>query len=378
MPECFYYLDNAATTHPCPAAIQQVTAAMQSTYGNPSSLHRLGVEAARLLCEAREHTAALLGCEPESIVFTSGGSEANNMALFGAANARKQRHIVVSGAEHSSVSATLHTLAERGWEVSVVAPNRDGTIDATQMLSAVRPDTALVSMMMVNNETGAIFPVEEVAARVKQIAPRALIHCDGVQALGKLPLKVSRLGVDFMSVSGHKLCAPKGVGALYIKKGVHIAPLIHGGGQERAMRSGTENVPMIAGFGAACAALLGKERANLARARERKALLCAKLAQFPRVVLLSPEESSPYIVSFSVPGYRGETLLHFLESKNVYVSSGSACAKGAASSVLASMGLPREVLDGTLRVSFIYDTEEEAVHRLIEALGAGLEQVAHV
>lgn len=377
MEEAITYLDNASTTRVCPEAVKAVTHAMESGYGNPSSLHRMGAEAARTLSQARESVAALLGCESECVCFTSGGSEANNLAIFGAATARRERHAVVTAAEHSSVSGAMKRLSETGWEVTFVSPEPDGSLDAQKLAAAVRPDTGLVSMMLVNNETGAVFPVEEAARRARKTAPRALIHCDGVQALGKLPLKAGRLPVDLISVSGHKICGPKGVGALYIRRGARIAPLIYGGGQEKGLRAGTEDIPMIAGFGAACQRLAGREKENLARAGALWACLREKLEAIPQVRLISPSGGSPYIMNFSVPGYRGETMLHFLESRDVFVSSGSACSRGAASPVLTAMGLPKKVVEGALRASFIYDSTEEDVDRMVSVLLEGIEQVAH-
>lgn len=370
------YLDNASTTKVCPEAVAAVVDAMERGYGNPSSLHRLGAEAARTLARARERVAGLMGCDPGCVYFTSGGSEANNTAVFGAAGRRKG-HAVATAAEHSSVSGAMKRLLEWGWDVTFVPPEADGSLDAGKLADAVRPDTALVSVMMVNNETGAVFPVEEAARRVKRAAPRALFHCDGVQALGKLPLKAGRSEIDLMSVSSHKIQGPKGVGALYVRRGVHIAPLICGGGQEKGLRAGTEDLPMIAGFGAACGALEGRvEEAGL-RARALWKALRDRLEAIPGVVILSTEAGSPYILNFSAPGYRGETMLHFLESRDVFVSSGSACSRGAASPVLTAMGLPKRTVDGALRASLIYDTEEEDIIRLAAALAEGMEKVAH-
>lgn len=371
------YLDNASTTRVCPEAVAAAVEAMERGYGNPSSLHGMGAQAARTMAEAREKVAALLGCESESVCFTSGGSEANNMAVFGAAGVRRERHAVVTAAEHSSVAGAMKRLGEQGWEITAVAPEAGGTLDPEKMLAALRPDTALISMMLVNNETGAVFPVEEIARRAKAIAPRALIHCDGVQALGKLPLKAARMGVDLMSVSSHKICGPKGAGALYIRRGARIAPLIYGGGQEKGLRAGTEDLPMIAGFGAACGRLAGCVPKNYDRALALWKLLREELAGISQARILSPENGSPYIMNFSVPGYRGETMLHFLESRGVFVSSGSACSKGAASPVLTAMGLPKKIVEGALRVSLIYDTEERDIRRLAGALREGIEKVAH-
>lgn len=277
--------------------------------------------------------ASLLGCQPECVYFTSGGSEANNLAIFGAAGARARlgKRIVTTAAEHSSVSGAVGRLEGEGWDVVRVRPDAHGQIDARAVADAVDGQTALVSMMYVNNETGAVFPVERAARLIRAKNPRTLIHCDGVQAFGKLPVHVGRTEIDLMSVSGHKICAPKGSGALYIRRGVRVPPLIFGGGQERGMRAGTENLPAIAALGAACAVLDGRVREHFERACALRGRLLELLAQIEGVRVLSPPDGSPYITCLSVPGYRSETMLHFLESRGVFVSSGSACSKGASS-----------------------------------------------
>ena len=256
MQEMTAYLDNAATTRVCDEALVAAVAMMRDCYGNPSSLHALGADSAKQMARAREAVASLLGCQPECVYFTSGGSEANNLAIFGAAGARARlgKRIVTTAAEHSSVSGAGGRLEGEGWDVVRVRPDAHGQIDARAVADAVDGQTALVSMMYVNNETGAVFPVERAARLIRAKNPRTLIHCDGVQAFGKLPVHVGRIQIDLMSVSGHKICAPKGSGALYIRRGVHVPPLIFGGGQERGMRAGTENLPAIAALGAACAA----------------------------------------------------------------------------------------------------------------------------
>ena len=373
------YLDNAATTRVCEEAVEAATRMMRDCYGNPSSLHAKGVSSARELSAAREAVAGLLGCQEECICFTSGGSEANNLAIFGAAQARlrRGRKVVTTAAEHSSVSGAMKRLEETGWQVTYIRPDSSGRIDPREVADAVDGETTLVSMMLVNNETGAIFPVAQAAKLIRAKNPQTLIHCDGVQAYGKLPLRVSRMEVDLMSISGHKICAPKGSGALYIRRGVRILPLIYGGGQERGLRSGTESLPMIAAFGAASARLQGKVQQNLERAQSLHAVLAAKMQEIDGVRINSPEDSSPYILNLSVPGYRSETMLHFLESRGVYVSSGSACSKGATSPVLTSMGLPAPVVDGALRISLIYDTREEELEQLAQGIREGIRTLAH-
>lgn len=379
MEQAITYLDNAATTQVCEQAQQAAIRMMQSCYGNPSSLHGLGVASARELAYARESVAALLGCKESCISFTSGGSEANNLAVFGAANARVRqgKKLVTTAAEHSSITGAMKRLEQLGWQVTCIRPDASGCIDAQAVADAVDEQTTLVSMMLVNNETGAIFPVQEAALKIRQKNPQTIIHCDGVQAFGKLPLKAGRMEIDCMSLSGHKIQAPKGIGALYVRRGVRILPLIYGGGQERGLRAGTENLPAIAALGAACARLEGKLPEYYQRVQMLKEQLIEQLKKIEGVCINSPENASPYLLNLSVPGYRSETMLHFLESRGVYVSSGSACSKGAASPVLAAMGLPAARVDSALRVSFIYDTPEEAPQQLVQALCAGMASVVH-
>lgn len=379
MDELTAYLDNAATTRPCPAAVHMAVEMMESCYGNPSSLHAMGTDSARALSNARASVAALMGCDTESICFTSGGSEANNLAIFGAARAgnRRGRHIVTTAAEHSSVSGACKRLEDDGWEVTRIAPDKGGNIDARAVADAVRPDTVLVSMMFVNNETGAVFPAEQAALRIRKANPKALIHCDAVQAFGKLTFRAARTELDLISVSGHKVCAPKGSGALYIRRGARILPLICGGGQERGIRAGTEGLPMIAAFGAACRELDGGIKGHYERVRELNRYLRSRLAAMRGIVINSPEDASPYILNLSVPGYRSETLLHFLESRSVYVSSGSACSRGASSPVLSAMGLAPALVDSALRISLIYQTQQEELDLLVDALGEAMVKVAH-
>lgn len=379
MEQSMAYLDNAATTRVCEEAAQAAMNMMTHSFGNPSSLHKLGVASSRQLSTAREAVASIIGCQSECIFFTSGGSESNNLAIFGAANAKKRqgREIITTSVEHSSVSSAMKRLEDSGWTITRIQPNQDGTIDARTVADAVTERTALVSVMMVNNETGAIFPIEKAAKLIRAKNPKTLIHCDGVQAFGKLPLKVARWDIDLMSISGHKICAPKGSGALYIRRGVRILPLIYGGGQEKGLRSGTESVPMIAALGAACQKLNGHIKENYDHAAGLKAYLVKKLSEIEQVCINSPENGSPYICSFSVPGYRSETMLHFLESRGVFVSSGSACSKGAVSPVLTSMGLPKSITDSALRVSTIYHTQEQEIDQLIDALKDGIDSVAH-
>ncbi len=369
------YLDNSATTAVCRAAADKAYEMMTACWGNPSSLHTVGFEAEREMEAARSAVAGLLGAAPDTLTFTSGGTEANNLAIFGAAaaKARGGRHIVTTAMEHPSVAAACGQLEKEGWEVTRLVPDGSGCIPLSALEAALRPDTMLVSMMLVNNETGAILPVEEAAPLVRRLAPRALLHCDAVQAFGKLPIRVRPMDVDLLTVSGHKIHAPKGCGALYVKKGVRILPRAFGGGQERGLRPGTEATPAIAAFGAAAAAVpeLAGQRARFEELMNR---LLAGLERQEEILLHRPARHAPYILNLSVPGIRSETLLHFLAQRGVYVSSGSACSRGKSSPVLAALGLPPAEIDSALRVSLSRDNDEEDIDRFL----AGVEEARAV
>ena len=361
------YLDNSATTAVCPQAADAAVRMMTVCYGNPSSLHTMGIEAEKALLAARASVARLLGVPAETLLFTSGGTESNNLAILGgaAARIRQGRHAVTTAVEHPSVSAAFDQLEREGWTVTRVRPDPDGTLPAERIVSACRDDTVLVSVMMVNNETGARHPLERMIPAVRRTAPHALIHTDAVQAAGRLALSAERLGVDLMTVSGHKIHAPKGVGALYIRKGVRLQPRQIGGGQERGLRSGTEAAPAIAAFGAAADAVppFREQEALYRTLRDR---LRSGLSS--SAVCHLPPEGVPYIVSLSLPGFRRETLLHFLAEREIYVSSGSACSKGKKSPVLTAMGLSADQIDSALRISFSWDNTIDDVDRLTRAL----------
>ncbi len=371
------YLDNSATTRVCPEAAAAVLDAMTTQFGNPSSLHTLGFAAAQLLAGARRAVARALGAPPETVTFTSGGTEANNLALFGAAAARRKegRRIVTSMAEHPSVLRVMDELEREGWEVARLRPDRQGRLSPEQVEEAVTPDTALVSLMLVNNETGAVFPVEAAARALRRQNPRGLLHVDAVQAFGKLPLRPAALGAHLVTVSAHKIHGPKGVGALYCAPGVRIPPRTFGGGQERGLRPGTEGVPLIAGFGAAVQALPDLPAA-LERQRALNRLCREGLRELPGVTVHSPEDGLPYLLNFSAGDVRAETMLHFLAAREIYLSSGSACSRAQPSHVLTAMGLPANEVQSALRVSFSRETTEEDVRRFLEALGEGLQTLA--
>lgn len=370
------YLDNSATTVVCEAAAKKAVYMMTQCFGNPSSLHRLGFEAERELTTAREKVAALMGVPARDVLFTSGGTEANNLAVFGAAAAlaRRGKHIVTTGVEHSSVTAACKQLEKEGYAVTRLLPDSDGRITADAIIAACRPDTALVSVMLVNNETGARFSLPEAVAGIRRRSPFAFIHCDAVQAAGKLPLYGARWQVDAMSVSAHKLHGPKGCGALYLRQGARILPRQVGGLQERSLRGGTEAAPLIAAFGAAAEALppLAEQEALFETLRRR---LFDRLADAP-VVFHLPADGVPYIIHLSIPGFKSETLLHFLSERDIFVSSGSACAKGAKSPVLQAMGLPETEIDSALRLSLCHNNTPEDIDRFADALIAATQTLA--
>ena len=363
------YLDNSATTRVCTAAADKAYQMMTDIYGNPSSLHSLGFRAEQELTAARKAVAELMGAQPEQIWFTSGGTEANNTAVFGgvAAHAHDGRHIVTTAVEHASVSAAIDQLEKQGYEVTRLVPDDSGFVDAPTIAAACRPDTVLVAVMLVNNETGARFPLENAVCAIRRVAPRAHIHCDAVQAAGKLPLYAERWNMDSMSISAHKLHGPKGVGALYVRRGVRVLPRQFGGKQEGGFRPGTEAAPLIAAFGAAVGEIPLPHRQMEHYDRLRRRLL-ERLEGVDGIRFHIPRYGVPYIIHLSALGLKSETLLHYLAQKDIYVSSGSACSKGAKSPVLTALGLPAAEIDSALRVSLCRDNTEEDIDRFAEAL----------
>lgn len=364
-----HYLDNSATTRPCEESVKALNRCLSDNWGNPSSLYLLGINAEEEIYECRITVSKKLGCRSDEIYFTSGGTEANNIALKGAALARikRGRRIVTTAFEHPSVSETLLDLSANGFEIVYLKPDRNGHISREEMDSAITSDTVLVSIMLVNNEIGSIQDIAYASEVIKRVGAPALLHTDAVQAFGKLDIKPSALGVDLLSASGHKIHAPKGVGFLYIKKGVHITPTVFGGGQQNGIRPGTESVPLIAALSAAIKALPDTKKA-LPEMAELKEYAKSKLSALGICDINSPDDGLSYLLNISVVGYRSETLLHFLEAKNVFVSSGSACAKGAHSPTLSAMGLSSERIDSALRISFSRYTVKEDIDRLCDAL----------
>jgi cysteine desulfurase len=370
------YFDNSSTTKVCEQSAAKVLEMMTEHYGNPSSLHTMGFEAERELTAARTAVAQLLGAKTEEITFTSGGTEANNLAIFGAAHASQKRgnRIVTTAIEHPSVLNVMAQLEKEGFEVVYLKPDCEGHIASQQLFEAVNADTILVSMMAVNNEVGTILPIDAAAQAIAQAKAPALLHVDAVQAFGKLPLKPSKSKIDLMSMSGHKIHGPKGIGALYVAGNVHIVPRTFGGGQEKDLRPGTEAMPLIAGFGAAVKALPNLTEETKAVA-QINGYCREQLGKLDGVVINSPVDALPYILNFSTCSVRSETMLHFLASKQIFVSSGSACSKAKPSHVLTAMELSRDRINSSLRISFSrYNTLEEA-QQFIAALQQGLNEI---
>jgi cysteine desulfurase len=370
------YLDNAATTRTHPDVAKKALFMMREEYGNPSSLHAKGLSASAALEEARGRLAEILGCEPREVYFTSGGTESNNLALTGAFEARRRKGsgIVTTAVEHSSVIEPLQFLEKEGARLSVAPPLPDGRFDKNAIAGAVNEDTVLLSCMLVNSETGAVAPLEEISAAARAKNERILIHCDAVQGFGRLNVSPKRLGADLMSVSGHKLHAPKGIGALYIKSGVRILPILKGGGQQVdrrhgvSIRPGTENVPLACAFAEAASIMHANRAGNLAHLRDLCEYFMKRAANTPGLCINSPGEMAPYICNVSAPGYLSGHLVSFLSERGVYVSGGSACSGGKDSRVLAAMGLAPERIKGAVRVSLCPDNTEEDLAAFFDAL----------
>ncbi len=361
------YLDHAATTKPSDSAVAAVTEALTSEWGNPSSLYEFGMRAEDILEDTRIKAAELLGCDRKELYFTSGGTEANVLAIFGAVEAKKRsgKRIVTSAIEHASVYDSMTQLENQGFEVVRLCPDKNGNIDPETIEKAITKDTILVSLMLVNNEVGTVLPISKAAECIRRVGAPALLHCDAVQASGKMPISIKALGVDLLSVSSHKIHGPKGCGLLYKSSSARILPRTFGGAQEKGLRPGTEAVPAIAGFGAAMKELkINESKAVVKQLNDylRKAVNNAGY------ILNSPENASEYIVNFSVLGYRSETMLHALEREEIYVSSGSACSKGKKSHVLKAMGLPDSQIDSALRVSLSPENTFEEIDRLMAVL----------
>ncbi|MEE0930084.1 MAG: cysteine desulfurase family protein [Acutalibacteraceae bacterium] len=368
------YLDNSATTKVSDTVATVVYDMLVNNYGNPSSLHLKGLQAQHCIENARSLVAKSLGVSATEIYFTSGGTEANNMAVIGTAlNKRKiGNRIVTSAIEHSSVAESCKYLETLGFEVVYLKPGEDGSVSVESIEQAVDENTILVSLMYVNNETGAFQPVEKVPRIIKRKNSPALFHIDAVQAFGKISFKNTKLKADLISVTAHKIHGPKGVGALYIRKGVRINPRQFGGEQQGKIRPGTESVPLICGFGQAVNEI---DYSNIDMVKELNFYLRKQLSTIDGVVINSPDNALEYILNFSVTGIKSETMLHFLAQQGIYVSSGSACAKGKQSYVLSSMGLDKRVSDSALRISFSKYNKKADVDKLVLAIADGVKSL---
>lgn len=372
------YLDNAATTRVCAEAADIAYKVMTECYGNPSSTHTKGRDAKAYLDTARAQIASALGCSASEVYFTSCGSESDVWAITRGAEsaARRGRHIISSAVEHDAVRKTLEELESRGFEVTYLSPEKDGSVSADAVKAALREDTILVTLMMVNNETGGITDIAAIAKMLKGCGSKALLHTDAVQGFMKVPFSAKKLDADMISISGHKIHAPKGIGALYIKTGVKIKPLIRGGAQEGGMRAGTEAMPQIAAFGKAAEIAFSGMKDNCDTMASLRALAMSTIcADIPEAQIIGG--GAPHILSVSLPGWRSEVLMNFLEAEGIYVSRSSACKKGGRSHVLEAMRLPAQVIDGAIRVSFSRYNTEDDVLALCSALKRAHDTLAH-
>ena len=380
--EC--YLDNAATTRPSEAVIEVMEKAMREEYGNPSSLHNKGFEAEKLVENARSAIAKTLKAKPKEILFTSGGTESNNQALIGGAYTRRRRgkHIISTCFEHASVYQPTEFLRKEGWEVTYLPVDSLGHVKEEALIEALTPDTVILSVMLVNNEVGSIVDVARLAKIAREKCPEILVHVDAIQAYGKLNINPSKMGIDLMSASGHKIHGPKGSGFLYIRDGINMVPFVRGGGQQRDLRSGTENVPAYAGFGKAAEDAYTDHEKKIGDMYALKQRFIAEVQKaVPQCIVnaidkIKPlseavNETAPHVASVSFPGTRAEVMLHALEAKGIYVSSGSACSSNhpALSGTLKAIGVREDLLDSTLRFSFGLFTTAEMIDYTVEVLG---------
>jgi cysteine desulfurase len=368
--EC--YLDNSATTKAFDEVIEAVKAEMSEYYGNPSSMHIKGFEAEKKIKETTKIIASTLKCDESEIIYTSGGTEADNMALIGIARAYKRsgKHIITSSIEHAAVLQSAEFLKEEGYEITYLSTDSKGVVNLEELENAIREDTILVSVMGVNNEIGTVEPIEKISEIIKKKNPNTLFHVDAVQAYGKIKLIPKKMGIDLLSVSGHKIHGPKGIGFLYVSYKIKIKPIIFGGGQQKNMRSGTENVCGIMGLGAAVKKIFDNFDEDTARMKILREYMINGLKECEGVTINGAdlENSAPHIVSASVKGVRAEVLLHSLEEKGIYISSGSACAsnKPAVSATLKAIGVDKDLLDSTVRFSFsVLTTKDEIDYALL-------------
>ena len=364
------YLDNSATTQPCEACVRAMTELLTDCWGNPSSVHAHGIAAHHRLRQAREQVASALSAEPDRVFFTSGGTEADNWAIFSAAErlGKRGHHIVTTAVEHHAVLNCCQQLEQEGWEVTTILPDQNGDISAESVLAAVRPDTALVSVMMVNNELGSIYPIADIAKGLKAVNEKTLLHTDAVQGFLKVPFSAKALGADFIAISGHKVGAPKGIGALYIGPRVrNPRPLLPGGGQEMGLRSGTEATAQIAGFAKAVELRWDHLEDKLRHMAELKAYAVEKLTAIPDLQIIG-DGKAPHVLSASMAGWPSQNVVNDLGSQGICVSAGSACHHGKSSQVVAALHLPKRVAAGVIRLSFGPETTFADIDACAEAL----------
>ena len=364
------YLDNSATTKPCPEAVEAITKALTEDWGNPSALYNFGIDTAKRLRQARQTVASAMGAEPDRVFFTSGGTEADNWAVFGTVKrmGKRGKHIITTAMEHHAILNCMSDLESKGFEVTYLKPDSVGRVSADDLKAALRKDTILVSVMMVNNEVGSVMPIAQMAKLTHKLCPDAIFHTDAVQGFLKVPFAAKNLGADLISVSSHKIHGPKGAGALYISPRLKsFPPLLLGGGQEGGMRSGTEGVPGILGFAAACAAVSATFREDCQRESELISEFSEKFAALEGVTVNGAHEA-PHILSLAIPGIPVQNTINILQDHSICVSAGSACAKGHRSHVLTAMGLPPETIDAAFRISLCRDTTREELELLYDVI----------
>ena len=364
------YLDNSATTQPCPEAVAAMTQALTENWGNPSALYDFGIDTARLLRQARQNVAAALGAEPDRVFFTSGGTEADNWAVFSTIQrlGKRGKHIVTTTIEHHAILHCMKQLEAQGYSVTYLQPDALGRISLESLKAALRPDTILVSIMMVNNEVGSVMPIAQMAKLTHKLCPNAIFHTDAVQGFLKVPFAAKTLGADLISISSHKVHGPKGCGGLYISPRLRSFPaLLLGGGQESGYRSGTEGTPAIFGFAAACAALSPTLREDTTREKALLEQLAAQLEELEGVQVNGVHDA-PHILNLSIPGLPTQNSINILQDHGICVSAGSACAKGHRSHVLSAMNLPGQIIDGSFRVSLCRSTTQEDVDTLLRVI----------
>ena len=360
------YLDNSATTKPCAEAVEAMTKALTEHWGNPSALYGFGIDTAKLLRQARQTVAAAMGAEPDRVFFTSGGTEADNWAVFGTVKrmGKRGKHIITTAMEHHAILNCMADLESRGFEVTYLKPDTMGRVSVDDLKAALRKDTILVSIMMVNNEVGSVMPISQMAKLTHRLCPDAIFHTDAVQGFLKVPFAAKNLGADLISVSSHKIHGPKGAGALYISPRLKsFPPLLLGGGQESGYRSGTECVPGILGFAAACSAVSATFREDILRESALIAEFSEKFAALEGVTVNGTHEA-PHILSLAIPGVPVQNTINILQDHGICVSAGSACAKGHRSHVLTAMGLPPETIDSAFRISLCRDSAKEDLEAL--------------